>query len=222
MSNQQSITESDKIADMISKLIRDKANSVGYNGGGMELPIESIDDIKIKVDLYWLFEGENGANTIECLIRPQPYFEYELVTLADHEVVGDFTIEICIRNIIYLLGNLRFDKMNGIFTTTPQLAHRENVMNIQEKLAEYFKTFDKIQTSIKKCCVCFDTTNSKTPCGHTLCISCYMKIQGNGKHSVSDNWDYTFHKNCPYCRENIKTMVPSCSSINISLRNLNQ
>jgi len=214
MTTPQPSTENDKICAIISKHIRD-----GRKDDSLSLPIESIDDIKVKVELYWLFEGENGANLIECIIRPQPYFEYELVTIKEDEVVGDITIESCIRKLIYSLSNLRFDKMDGRLTTAAQLSHVENDMRVQQELAEYFKSFDKIQTSIKKCCVCFDITNSKTPCGHTLCISCYIKIQGNGQRSVSDDdWDYTFHKNCPYCRTNIKTMVPSSSYINISLR----
>lgn len=77
------------------------------------------------------------------------------------------------------LDSLRFNRKKNKFETTPaydwDFLQSENV---------------KLNYTYEECCVCHETTESKTTCGHTLCIPCYDQIR-------VDSDDDTL---CPLCR----------------------
>lgn len=69
------------------------------------------------------------------------------------------------------------------------------------------KTFDDVFSSIacptvvvdcmKECSVCYEKTNTKTPCKHSLCNRCWSKIQPVQDEDCDDVTP------CPICRKNI-------------------
>jgi hypothetical protein len=56
-----------------------------------------------------------------------------------------------------------------------------------------------IELKMSECCVCFNTTYTKTGCDHHVCISCISEIEkvfnNEGRASV----------NCPKCSEEISS-----------------
>ena len=47
-----------------------------------------------------------------------------------------------------------------------------------------------------ECCVCYEKTDTKTPCEHSLCNRCWSKIEKDEKDEAAPT-------PCPLCRENI-------------------
>ena len=59
--------------------------------------------------------------------------------------------------------------------------------SILEKPLFYYNSYIKEETE-HECCICYETSNIKTNCGHYGCEECFIKLKSNI---------------CPYCRQNI-------------------
>ena len=87
--------------------------------------------------------------------------------------VGHPTIESMtslVSEMMDMLKNIKFDKQSGTFTK------------------------NAIETS-EECCICLEPTQTKTNCGHHLCIPCWNKI--NAKCPICRKEDICMY--CDYC-----------------------
>ena len=74
-----------------------------------------------------------------------------------------------------------FSKYHGNFVSKDKCSKQ-----ICQKIV--FGKFMKNESEDNICSVCLDSTKTKTPCGHTLCIPCWQKLKNN---------------KCPLCRGSI-------------------
>jgi hypothetical protein len=57
-----------------------------------------------------------------------------------------------------------------------------------------------------ECVVCYDQTNTKTSCGHNLCIPCWDKInptRTNADYDEAREEEFEYDRMCPICRESL-------------------
>ncbi len=85
-------------------------------------------------------------------------------------------IKVSLQKIKKIIPNLKFDKMCGKIYTNKSKSFEQICLN------EFGSNF--IESN--ECCVCGETTTTKTNCCHFLCVECWSHIKSN---------------QCPMCRE---------------------
>ena len=90
-------------------------------------------------------------------------------------------MENCIKNLLDLAYNLRFDNYQSKFIQ----ATERRFYDLERKA---FKT----NLDDKECCVCFEPTTSTTSCNHPICVKCFHNTR---KQNVDDIFK------CPMCRK---------------------
>lgn len=92
------------------------------------------------------------------------------------------------------LESIKFSKLFGVFCSVDKIPLQTysfcQAFNIEEETGIISKFGD--------CCICFDKTNTRTPCKHALCIPCWAKINYKEDDDLGDNV-----RDCPICRANI-------------------
>ena len=91
-----------------------------------------------------------------------------------------------------ILSNLVYDNKQGKLIDKRVSRTITEIEKIDDIRMNYMGNM--ISNEMEECCVCYEKTNSKTDCGHTLCLQCAMKIK-----EESDENDEK-HRNCPMCR----------------------
>jgi hypothetical protein len=103
----------------------------------------------------------------------------------------------------YTLKHLKFNIRNSKF-------------EIKNKIQFPIKKFTRNNNNITKkvcdeCVVCYENTNFKTACNHTLCAICWGKIKEKCDCCCGNNCHNSF-KSCPICREDIEYGESECES----------
>jgi hypothetical protein len=78
-----------------------------------------------------------------------------------------------------ILETLKFNKFVGEFNPKQQTT----------EMIDQFDEMENIETSYDSCCVCQEATMTETPCGHQLCMCCWLSLK---------------KMKCPICRASIK------------------
>jgi len=90
---------------------------------------------------------------------------------------------------VNILREITFCKVDGEFKRENQKSYQGQLDDILNRLWDRPVDLD--------CCVCKDATNTKTACGHRLCLICWSNINGIGENENKK-------PRCPMCRENIR------------------
>jgi hypothetical protein len=90
-------------------------------------------------------------------------------------------IEKFVQIILKFLDSVEFSKVDGRFLSKTY-CRKEKARNI------VFEKYLEKETPENQCSVCMDITKTKTPCGHKLCIPCWIQIK---------------NECCPLCRGDI-------------------
>ena len=184
------------------------------------LPIECIDDVPIHLEMKlrvfhpdilvnmqvpkydanrvtfksttWIDSQHIFSHETENMKR---YYEFPVVS-KELEFKSEKIIEqlrcmkiIFIINLLQVIPTLWFDELTGIFRKGKQ---RKPVLDLFQ--------FDN--TKVKKyseCVVCYELTETTTPCKHPLCYKCNENI----KVVEFFHNDELPHRACPMCRENV-------------------
>ena len=171
------------------------------NGNKYVLPIDELDGIRVAVEIQ----------KIICYDKTERY--YLNVRLADVFNIDDNHL-----NVEYLLfhsddlktldktliftkifcENFVVDLIKGKFITKSL-----NESESRVKLALFFSKNPRVKVCMDECCVCKDTmTETKTSCGHPVCIRCISKLP---KNEDADDYDMNdeelgIERKCPMCR----------------------
>ena len=131
------------------------------------------DDINSEEGLYTYFNCSSNQSC--CCPNKFKNFKFTVDKLAEF-----------LQDIHYvLLDQLVFDKVVGRFVY-------KSTLNIQKAEQKCFKNYIEINT-LEVCSICLtQETQTKTPCGHTLCFPCWIKLE---------------KKICPLCRRSIRHVI---------------
>jgi len=99
-----------------------------------------------------------------------------------------------VKEAIDIIKELKLDNKNGVFLQDKDIPE----LSVEE-WADMFSDCKHIQLMGDMCCVCHaDYINTKTGCGHTICVSCVHQITAI---EVDDMPEIP----CPMCRQDIKS-----------------
>ena len=177
----------ESLAKAILKALEKSSNS----GLSFKLPVETICGIKVyaefkvhkhngkilsiafNIESYDISDNDD-SNTIfsRTLAR-----DFKQTTVTVEEIIP------CIEQILAIIPTLKFDKKRSTLTD-------EDIL--EDEVVELFR-FENT-TICEVCCVCHDLTNSKTECGHPLCLVCMSSLDENFEGGERT-------KSCPLCRE---------------------
>ncbi len=198
----------------------------------MKLPIETIDELPVSVELVFKKYLEDKARISTCgkkikknikiievgVITNKKYgnmceirfYLYKCVISCDEEDEEEgknWTISMLEKAIINLVSRLNNLKFN-LYTNSFDSIYYSNM----DLLKDVFQG-SNITHLDEECCVCKDNTLCKTRCGHNLCLRCWSKLkvdkicEGCGEDSCDCSEDITEGHTCPICRSFMKLHI---------------
>jgi len=178
--------------ESLAKAILKALEKVGDFNLDFKLPVETICEIKVYAN-FKVYRHNRKITSISFIIESYDISDNDdSNTIFCHTLARDFkdtttlTVEQiipCIEQILAIIPTLKFDKKRSTLTV-------EDIL--EDEVVELFK-FENT-TICEVCCVCHDLTNSKTECGHSLCLVCMSSLDENFEGGERS-------KSCPLCRE---------------------
>ena len=164
------------------------------------LPVFEIDYLKVRCELivnengmslwittsqmlmYNILEHDERAFLVRQMLFRKTYIKkLTKYSLRDYETV--------IKHMNSDINVMKFDRLNGVFTT-PQIEHPKEVPHVCSN-KEILNSVPCSSNS-EECSVCLDLTKTTTSCGHRLCVSCWCQIKVKGRELP-----------CPICRADL-------------------
>jgi hypothetical protein len=142
--------------------------------------IRKISNVRVKTNIVilknnsdWQILLEIGISNIN--LEGDNYKVFDKILRKCSEVTRK-DIKVALQKMKKIIPNLKFDKMFGKIYTDQVKSFEQICLN------EFGSSF----IECNECCVCNETTTTKTNCYHFLCIECLSHIRSN---------------QCPMCRE---------------------
>lgn len=168
----------------------------------LKLPIDELDNIK--VDIRMVFSYSKIVLKIEAnsIVINDESVVYNNIILEYKHNGKKLDLEDFIIAFIRMdrsLGHYKFNNTIGKFEDI-RLKPKDfsilfkNVLSLNNIVA-FKKNIENI--NINKCCLCFELTEIKTRCNHTLCYRCWENITECNRH----------RKRCPICTEDLNEDV---------------
>lgn len=179
----------EKLADTIELLFNKKKQKILY------LPIEEIDGVK---NINCFFEIYDELNGICFKIYPKftldgDYIFFKRLYKKNNEIKKEDLL-IFINELLTDLPKLKLNK-NGFLKIIDE--DEEKIILMFEEILLSIECDNLKIKKIDSCCVCYEKTNTKTRCKHSLCLKCWSKLQ------IIDDEEDCLIISCPLCRENI-------------------
>ena len=189
-----------EFAEKVYADIEEQLNDKRYDNKYV-LPIDELDGIRVSVEIrkviwhdktehYYLNVRLEDVHDIDDVHLNCEYSLFHSEDLKTLDKTLIFTKIFC--------ENFVVDLINGRFVTKSL-----NESESRVKLALFFAKNPRVKVCMDECCVCKDTiTETKTSCGHYVCIRCISKLP---KNEDADDYDPNgdelgIHRKCPMCR----------------------
>jgi len=142
--------------------------------------IRKISNVRVKTNIVILKNNSDWEILLEISIsninlNGNNYKVFQKTLRKCSEVTRN-DIKVALQKMKKIIPNLKFDKMFGKIYTDQVKSFEQICLN------EFGSSF----IECNECCVCNETTTTKTNCYHFLCIECLSHIRSN---------------QCPMCRE---------------------
>ena len=188
------MNNSNKLTQLLVKLrgVREQSSSCCVN---MTLPIKEIDgvcklDCKLTGYLHTYSEYENFAFEVTTTFNnPVTLFRFEKRSKSEEErlseeEIGDFAT----KGLEEVLPNLKLQR-NGKMNYK-----KDDEDEIKNEISDLFREIEMPNLLVENCdcAVCYEKTNVKTHCEHSLCYRCWSKLK-----EVDGSLP------CPLCRESL-------------------
>jgi hypothetical protein len=130
--------------------------------GLIELPISEINDLPVTVYIIISRNPDIGLNlSIRSTLWSPEEDDFLQVYCGPVISISQGVQNIC-QDYVDAINDLKVDKIESILT--------------RQKMANCKLFNDNVKLRFESCSVCFENTNRKTCCGHSLCILCWSKI----------------------------------------------
>ena len=181
-------TEFKAVAARYLEISRDKSK-IGEENGEI-VPITKIHNIPVWVKFEPCPRGELLLFRIiaQCIEERYDIKQLYVKSIDIKKNTKVDEVEEFMKECFEFIRNCVFDRMFGKFV----LAKTPTLFCFTAEMAEGLA---HIETSVKGCCVCLELTNTKTRCGHTLCVECWSQIK-----SVRNTETECYEDPCPMCR----------------------
>ena len=157
-----------------------------YISHNIRLPIEELNGIRVDIFIHFAparIELEIQAKTISRNHNCYTYNKGNLVSTDNKSKLEFQDYIIAFKKLGDMLKYYKFNNIIGEFINTRIKTSKDINIALNKMLS-----INNIQRTIQECCVCFEFTQVKTDCNHTLCYKCWEGIAG-------------CNKKCPMCRE---------------------
>lgn len=121
-------------------------------------------------NIWLIIEADFTIESEDILLYRQNIISYDSINITD--------IIMAMIKVNKIINRLKFNKVSGKFI--------DRIVKNENLFSSYFKTNKNIKFTIDNCCVCLESTKTKTLCGHYICIPCWTKIPKS---------------KCPICRQ---------------------
>jgi hypothetical protein len=155
-------------------------------------------DISMSLSFYFKSPTENGFQQVEISLiichgnmfhdNGSSYLMFNKEIYVS-PVFNEQTISATLDKMLEILGTLKFNKYNGIFST--------ETCDIYLSVNDFFKDVNGLVLQGGECSICLELINTKTECKHYLCVPCYQQI------NLVGNDEDEQERPCPMCREDI-------------------
>ena len=152
------------------------------------LPIDKIDSVSVTAYLKFYHRQSTGSVQMSLQvetdkIRVMREWDADSMQLYNSLLSLDcktMDLDEVTAELKMQLSNLKFNKYNGTYEVDGKF--------VPEQIEE-LTGMENITPCYDDCCVCHDSTLTKTDCGHHLCVQCWVSLK---------------KMKCPICRECIK------------------
>jgi hypothetical protein len=159
------------------------------NANGLSLILYGID--------LWMYKKKRLI-TMDSIMTCKPIL-YKKTYIEKHVVyeyeVGDYNA--VLTKISEDVLSMKFNKLEGVLYTPDNLhpLSQPLVWGVDDEENETMNCLQCVEGDIDgdECCVCLDATKTTTPCGHKLCVMCWVNIRMIRRRLP-----------CPICRENLR------------------
>jgi hypothetical protein len=183
-----------QLKTIIEKAVKDavshyKDNSESGLPRYFGLPIKKIDDTPVNVTFKFDTHMNKEIWMILIIttskIRVTMDGDTDDMELFRSIIVRDcekMNIDVETEKVKTIFETLKFNKFVGEFVC-------DNSRHFATESIDEFDEMENIETTYDSCCVCHDATLTETPCGHHLCVQCWVSLK---------------KMKCPICRAYIK------------------
>jgi hypothetical protein len=133
----------------------------------------------------------NGIHGFRLIIISNTIFRNDninILYMINDWLLVSTDLKNAINEAVNIIRKITFCKVDGEFKKENEKSYQGQLDDILNRLWDRPVDLD--------CCVCKDATNTKTACGHRLCLICWSNINGLGEKEKKK-------PRCPMCRENI-------------------
>ena len=155
--------------------------------------IDVCDDfIGFRIETLDIVREERDETDTIILFKTSIILKKTKLTIEDYET--------SVKEIFETIDNLTFDKSLSKFIDNRNNCkedkdYHNNTDIACSKLVMLIKN-PNVKKTINECCVCYEATNIKTKCNHSLCLCCWSKCK-----KVNDDDDAIIE--CPMCKKEV-------------------
>lgn len=164
-----------------------------------QLPINSIDNIKVSCEFYhacrtlgFRIEIRDTHRTYDVNSGDMPDFKTNIMHNKDYPITDAINTKLFIKDILSELPHYKFNKNSSRFVVP------DKYEDINEDIFELFKDVENLKLNCDICPCCLEPCNWNLTytCEHPICIPCYQRLP----YKPDDDGDE--QKTCPTCRGN--------------------
>tara|TARA_R110002126_G_scaffold251537_1_gene394494 strand:+ start:94 stop:690 length:597 start_codon:yes stop_codon:yes gene_type:complete len=170
--------------------------------GNYHFPISELDGVRVDVRIKKHKHKDTGEHYYFCVSAKDLHHIWDKQLNGRYELFSSDDLE----NLPKALGfsllffeNFKLDLFIGKIITKSR-----PIAETSAKISRMLRQNPRIKTTFEECCVCKDTdTNTKTSCGHYVCIRCISKLPTNEEHPDHDcdqSDELCIERHCPMCR----------------------
>ena len=189
--------------------------------GSVVLPITSIHNIKVVVDIEKIVYTNNRCN---CDGDEKRYY-FRIIDNHYHnednyryyfnsfDIFTDEFLREKLEWFVRFIKNCEINKLTGQFHIEDDPSNETTNIRNFETLVGLFEDMEHVKTMLNRCCVCHDWTHTTLKdCSHTVCLDCLMKLEekdceechGDDPSHCCDKCEGMEQvRSCPMCREYI-------------------
>lgn len=164
--------------------------------GYILVPITEIDNIECDVSIRYTNKHLKLSIVTDYLFCDDDGDSKEIELWSSDTIYKNSTIEfdtelikVCLDKWFMDIEELKFCKLRSRF-----------YKKYESNIFDFIKTMKNIKCG-EDCAVCYEKTNHKTHCQHSICVPCLIKVKET--KTEEDNEYQDMHKHCPICRESL-------------------
>ena len=137
----------------------------------------------------WMYKKKRLITMDGIMISKPILYKKTYIEKREKYTIDDYNM--ILQKISKDLRDMKFNKVEGVFYTSDN--SHPLLYSLVGSEDENLNCLSYGCGNVDECCVCLDDTKTTTPCGHKLCVACWVNIKMVKRRLP-----------CPICRENLR------------------